>query len=347
MVDKLVDLLATHRIVSIVGMCKNAGKTTVLNELIASYNRLGVSLGITSIGLDGEDVDLVTGTDKPRVHVLRGTLIATAQELLLKSDFTREILQTTGFNTPLGEVVLARARSDGHALIGGSAINSQIAIVCAQLKEFGAEKILIDGAINRKAVSGPGVTEAVVLCSGASLHPDMTAVVRETCRAVALLSLKPHGDDRLEEIIAGLPEDAGRMIVVTADYSCYSFDAANRSDAIHRPNSSEQISYIVLRGAVTDRRIDNLIAANIDLTSSKIVAEDGSKILLSEDSLTKLQRRGWQLTVSRAINLVALTLNPVSVSGYAFDRTQFIEAMQKQVALPVFDVLYEEGVEPL
>ena len=87
------------RTLSIVGMCKNAGKTTVLNWLL-SHAAPGRVLGLTSIGRDGESVDVVTGTDKPGIFVPEGTLIATAKDMLALSDVTMEIVHTTGIPTP-------------------------------------------------------------------------------------------------------------------------------------------------------------------------------------------------------------------------------------------------------
>ena len=66
---------------SIVGMCKNAGKTTVLNRLL-SLKANGEVWGLTSIGRDGESTDVVTGTEKPGIFVPQGTLIATAKDML-------------------------------------------------------------------------------------------------------------------------------------------------------------------------------------------------------------------------------------------------------------------------
>ena len=95
-------LIRPYRSVSIIGMCKNAGKTTVLNQLIRELNGNGQTLALTSIGRDGEDKDLVTGTQKPGIYVARGTLIATASDLILRHcDVTREILATTGISTRL------------------------------------------------------------------------------------------------------------------------------------------------------------------------------------------------------------------------------------------------------
>ena len=149
----LRDLIAPYRSISIIGMCKNAGKTTVLNSIIRQYAGCGETLALTSIGRDGEDQDLVTGTKKPGIFVAEGTLIATASELVLqRCDVTREILDTTGISTPMGDVVLFRARSDGAVQLAGPSINSQLAQVREDFFRFGADRVLIDGALSRKSL---------------------------------------------------------------------------------------------------------------------------------------------------------------------------------------------------
>ena len=119
--DELIRRLNETKTMSIVGMCKNAGKTTMLNWLLTAGHLRG-TLGLTSIGRDGESTDVVTGTEKPGIFVREGTLIATAKDMLRLGDVTKEILMTTGIPTPLGEVVIMRARSDGYVQLAGPSI---------------------------------------------------------------------------------------------------------------------------------------------------------------------------------------------------------------------------------
>ena len=64
------------RSLAVVGLVKNAGKTTVVNALMAH----GAScFGLTSLGLDGEKVDHLTGLAKPRIAPPPGTLEATTR----------------------------------------------------------------------------------------------------------------------------------------------------------------------------------------------------------------------------------------------------------------------------
>ena len=82
----LEELSQKYKTISIVGMAKNAGKTTALNYLIEEAMDEGLVLGITSTGRDGESSDLVTNTEKPTIFVTEGVLVATARQALLISD---------------------------------------------------------------------------------------------------------------------------------------------------------------------------------------------------------------------------------------------------------------------
>ena len=93
--ERLIAELNGVKTLSIVGMCKNAGKTTVLNWVLSRMGRDRV-LGLTSIGRDGESTDVVTGTEKPGIYVPEGTLIATAKDMLKLCDITKEVLDATG-----------------------------------------------------------------------------------------------------------------------------------------------------------------------------------------------------------------------------------------------------------
>ena len=167
--DELLRRLNETKTMSIVGMCKNAGKTTMLNWMLSGGHLHG-TLGLTSIGRDGESTDIVTGTEKPGIFVKEGTLIATAKDMLRLGDVTKEILMTTGIPTPLGEVVILRARSAGHVQLAGPSITTQLKSVSQAFFELGADRSIIDGALGRKSLGARSVAEGVILCTGASYH---------------------------------------------------------------------------------------------------------------------------------------------------------------------------------
>ena len=174
--DELIRRLNETKTMSIVGMCKNAGKTTMLNWLLTAGHLRG-TLGLTSIGRDGESTDVVTGTEKPGIFVREGTLIATAKDMLRLGDVTKEILMTTGIPTPLGEVVIMRARSAGYVQLAGPSITTQLRSVSESFFALGAEKSVIDGALGRKSLGARAVAEGVILCTGASYNASMEKVI--------------------------------------------------------------------------------------------------------------------------------------------------------------------------
>ena len=104
----LYELSTKYKALSIVGMAKNAGKTTALNYLIEEAMDDGIALGITSTGRDGEMEDLVTGTEKPRVYLDEGTLVAVPAQLYELADAGLEVLKKTPYSTAIGTLLICR-----------------------------------------------------------------------------------------------------------------------------------------------------------------------------------------------------------------------------------------------
>lgn len=227
--------------VSVIGLVKNAGKTTTLNALLDEIYAEG-SLrcpALTSIGRDGESTDVVTGTYKPGIYLREGTIVATASELLRLGDFTREILASTGVHTPMGEVYIVRARSGGAVQLGGPSMTSQLKSLKRDFFALGADCVLIDGAAGRRSLGAASVADGAILCSGAGLDRSMERVAEETAFVANLMRLPLYeGEgDAIElsgavtdSVLAALlqrgRELAGKTVVVD-DASKLLFSAAN------------------------------------------------------------------------------------------------------------------------
>ncbi|MCL2236402.1 MAG: hypothetical protein FWB98_08195 [Defluviitaleaceae bacterium] len=210
----MIDLLMPYKSISIIGMDKNVGKTTLLNHLIAGFSARGVSLALTSIGRDGENTDVVTTTPKPRIFVPSGTVVATAEGLLSRCDITQEILGVTSFTTPLGRVVVVRALSAGYVQLAGPSIVAQMADLIKDLPY--ADKIIVDGALSRKTFADPAITGSVVLCTGGVLSPDMDRVIAQTRHAVDILTLpKPAEDADIIQIDGAVSEGKIKTLITS------------------------------------------------------------------------------------------------------------------------------------
>ncbi len=331
----LSELVLPYESVSLIGMCKNAGKTTTLNCLIREFEERGEPVAVTSIGRDGESTDLVTNTAKPGIYVYQGTVIATAADLLKYCDITKEILAATGIYTPLGEIVLLRAKSDGFVQVAGPSMAAQLAGISGLFRQFGAGRILIDGALGRKSLCTKRVSASTILCTGASYHKDIETVVRDTAFICELLRLEEAGlspDDRLLEQteFKYIPLYRGREPGVPEE--------KQEPGVLWRRGNPDAPEKILVQGGLTDAMVKPLLMGNTDLREKTLIVKDGSRILLSCDLYQKLKRRGLRFAVLDAIDLLAVTINPFSAYGYPFDPDEFYEKMSRAVAVPVYNI---------
>lgn len=331
----LAELVEGCRCVAIIGMEKNAGKTTVLNHLLGS--RPAVIQAITSIGYDGEDTDQVTGTGKPSIYVGCGTLVATANGLLGQCDFTRELLRLTDFHTPMGEVVILRALSDGYAQIAGPSTTVQMGRLVAMLQASGADQVFIDGAAARKSTAAISSSDACILATGAAFSHNIEQIVEQTQHYVELLSLSTINIG-LRQNISGaglndciLLDNRGEIIAKTCalEESC--------ADMIVSQAGNQTTAFF--KGAVTQRLIQRLLDKSRSLGWLDLVAEDGTRFLLSSQQRQELMRRQADLHVLHQANLLAVTINPISPSGLLLDTKELRNRISEKIRLPVFDVM--------
>jgi hypothetical protein len=311
-------------------MCKNAGKTTVLNRLISETAGFsGDITAITSVGRDGETTDLVTRTKKPAVYIREGMLFATAAGLLWQCDVTKEILHTTGFFTPLGEVVVIRALSDGFVQLAGPSMTEQLAELRGIFYGLGAGRILTDGAISRKSLCAPEVCDTSILCTGASCHRDMDLVVKDTAFFAGVLTLDERQGEKLPEGCNLFFRRENELVPVPDDLPLEEF---------MRGEPRENTRRLYLGGALTDPFVKKLISLRETGEGVELTVRDPGKVLLTREVYEKFVYRGGRVTVLRAANLAAVAVNPVSAYGYHFNKDEFLLRMQNAVNVPVVNV---------
>ena len=327
-----------YRTVSIVGLAKNAGKTVALNYLIEEAENAGINIGITSTGRDGENTDLVTHTQKPSIYVAEGMYVATAKDALMLSEARTEILETTGMFTSMGEVVIVRVRQKGTMKIAGPISATDMKYVTRRLLHYGAEVVIIDGAIDRKAVSSPAITDACLIATGAVLSRDMKKVLEKTAHAVECLTLR-ETDENVKKIIKGhnktcIIQNTGKVVV--PDIKTSITGGKKISELI-----DEDTEYVFIKGAITTTLLKE-IGENKFLRGIKLIIEDGTKIFTDVNVWNELRRKGLRVETLDAVNVIAVTLNPVSPAGYFFDSMVFMDEMKKYLpGVKVVDVVSE------
>jgi len=166
---------------ALVGLAKNTGKTETLAAILRELAKRDTPVGVTSIGRDGEAHDVIdTRIEKPRIVLERGSLVASTDALVRASGLTHERLARTGMRTPLGEVVIARLAERGAVEVAGPSTAEDLREVSDAMLSYGAEKVLIDGSIDRRAASSPAVADGLVMATGAVLSEEIEAVVAAT-----------------------------------------------------------------------------------------------------------------------------------------------------------------------
>jgi hypothetical protein len=336
MASFLCDLVNKYRSLSIIGMCKNAGKTTVLNHIIQNMITDGQTLALTSIGRDGEALDVVTGTAKPGIFVYAGSLIATAAGLLDTCDITKEYLLTTGISTPLGEIVVIRALSDGYVQLAGPSMTRQLEQLSQSFLRFGAYRILIDGAVSRKTLCSRSLTEATILCTGASCGSGMDMVIKETLHICKLLSLPVIKDDVLRQLIKARNDKPNNIILCGKQY--ITLPLGMNVEGGLREYAKNDTDHVFMDGALSDSLVQSLLLSGVGLSGIKLVVHDASKILVSAANYGKLHLRNCNIQVLDDINLLAVTINPFSAYGNNFGKDLFRAAMAEQIEIPVINV---------
>lgn len=318
--------------IAIVGLEKNTGKTTFLNYLI-EQNRAGQRrLALTSIGYDGEATDLVTKTAKPRIYVPAGTLVATARRLLGRCQVEKDIKLLSGISSALGEIVIFETLDDGFIELAGPGTIEQTKRLKQMIRSLDPEALLIvDGALSRLSSAGHGLAQKVVLCTGASLHPDQASVLDETLLAVSLLQLPvvkltPDQAAALEGhdyVIAGSELRNGRFT-----------GPLQISHMLQQVEASDDV--LIIKGLITQEMLDELLSYG-EIENIRLIAQDPTRIFVDRLTYDRLVRRGIILQVLGAAELALVVVNPSAPRGPGFG-PDFLEQLQANVTVPVIDV---------
>lgn len=330
-----------YKIVSVIGMAKNSGKTVTLNRIIEEAYYKNTCIGLTSIGRDGEKQDIVTSTEKPLIYINEGNIIATATELFNISKAKLEILRTTDFTTSMGNIIIARALSDGYVELAGPCTNSEIRRVSEMMVDLGAELVLVDGALDRSSSASPSISDATVLASGAVLSRDMNKVIDKTLHQVSLFNLEELDSRALSLAKEGLYDYNIFLINEDEDIQGLDIKTAINSGAKIAATVREDTRYIVFSGSLVTKTLKDLVE-NVSLRDITLVVRDATRIFIDSKDYKYFKRIGIRIKVIDKINLLGLTINPYSPRGYYFNPKDFHERMSD--AIPdtrIIDVMME------
>jgi hypothetical protein len=351
---QLSELTAATRRLALVGLAKNTGKTETLNALLREMQERGHTVGVTSVGRDGEERDVIDiRIEKPRVELCADSLLATTDALLRAAAIPHEVVRETGVRTPLGRVLIARLRTRGTVEVAGPSAAADVREVADTMLAEGAEQVLIDGAIDRRAASSPAVADGLVMSTGAVLHEEIEQVVARTREAVELVRL-PAVDGRTRELAAGNPAsmlfgEPGEEPLTLHPRFVLTSEAAD-VEALLRARPDARL--LLVRGALCEPFLAALLRARGAVAPGasepfELVAADPTKVFLTDHGVEWYRRQGISIAVLAGIDLRAITVNPVAPMSHRFDSPRLRALLEEAIPdVPVLDVRDTHNLVP-
>ncbi len=320
--------------ISINGLSKNAGKTTLLNQLIGEYYEAERKIGVVSIGVDGEKHDVWSGLPKPAIYVEPGVLVATSRLAIEEAEARFEILEKIKVSSIGHDVYLVRTVKGGRVKVTGTPSLHDIKSVLKGFRYYGADISLVDGAYDRIASSNPEVTAGTMLAVGAAYHRSLSVIIDYLQQWIFRYSLPvfPHEKSYLlPEYVANssavwVNEPNGEQLALPAPLqSGWSRGLRGEKPSLFLPGSCT--------GSVLKE------AAALDHPPT-IIIQDGTRLFAKGEEIASFYRQGGELRVLRSNSLLGIAINPTSMDGYQIDGDHMLEQVKSVSGnVPVFDVV--------
>lgn len=313
--------------VAVVGLAKNVGKTVTLNHLLRELHSQG-RIGVTSIGIDGESKDLVTGTQKPEVKLYENMLFSTSETHYRLRRLQSEILSVGQRSTALGRLVTAGVLTEGKVMLSGPSDTPTLRALIEEMHALGAHTVVVDGALSRLSPASPAVSEALVLATGAALSPDIATIVKKTAAVCRLIEL-PAADARLRESLGAV--DKGLWLVdeetgEIKDTGVKSTLEIARFDG----NLIENGVSLYVSGMVNDRFLHHL-TSRLKKTPFTLICRDFTRLFVGTPELNAFLARGAKIKVLLKPKLLGVTINPWSPQGFVVDGEKLIEKLREKL----------------
>lgn len=293
-------------------------------------------LAITSIGLDGEEIDQVTSMEKPQIYVKPGYIVATAFDTLKNYSCKYKILEKTELITSIGEVVIIEILDEGKALVAGPSKVKDMQKLTNILEKYKLEKIIIDGAFSRQAFAK--AADATIFVVGANKDKNIDNVVKDAFlqyRKFTLRTspLKPYG---FRENIGFIDSDGNfgelPFSSVIGNVNDIFIDEVLKAKFLYIPKT------------ITNKFVEKLIVERGKYTFDLII-DSPINIQLKHENLEKLFKLNFNIFVLNPVNLALVCYNPYSPRGYEFDNMEFKTKLETALETEVINALEGDTYE--
>jgi hypothetical protein len=318
-----------YRTIGIVGLAKNTGKTTTFNALIEHYRH--ETLGLTSIGLDGEAIDQVNFLPKPKINVYPGMIVATTEACLEQTLVSYDVLVKTPCATALGQVFLVRILSQGTIMLAGPSTNQDMNVLLKLMKMY-AKRIFVDGAFSRMTFSAMSELDGIVLAVGASFSPILEDTLMKTKHILTVFSY-PISESTIDHPKASWMIMTKNQMIIRMNKSEEAFRHAILE-------SKGDVQKMIVHGAITTRWMDMLIDARLhDFT---LLIDDPTKLLFHHRMHDVFEKLRIRVEVIKPCPILLITINPFSPNGPSYDEATMLQYMKAITDIPVINVKQED-----
>jgi hypothetical protein len=329
----LTEKLQPYNSLSIIGMEKNTGKTTCCNYLLHQFRNGNRKIAVTSIGIDGEQTDLVTNTQKPEIEIFEGMGFVTSEYFYKKKRLTAEILEVSQRSTSHGRLVFAKAITSGKVILSGPNTTVWLKQVMEQLYSFGFDFLITDGALSRKSQASPTLSESLILTTGAALTPILPELVRKTKFVYQLTQIEEFKTELKEKLV---DFESGIYALNDNEYVDLQIPSSFLLDS-YKNELFANGNILYVAGIITNSLL-NTLRIHKNITEITLLAKDFTKLFVDKDVLNHYYRAGGKLKVLNKNKLIAICVNPISPQGYTMDSQKLVEALRKEVGVEVYDL---------
>lgn len=345
-----VNEILKYKSLSIVGLEKNTGKTECLNYVLRRLEGSGHRLAVTSIGLDGEKVDAVTGTSKPETELYESLIFITSEKHFRQKKLTAEILDISEKSTALGRLITAQALSRGKVILSGPSDTLWTRQMIDRMTSHAVDTTIVDGAISRVSHGSPAITESMILTTGAAVSANIPKLVSHTKFVIELINLAVYGTSETNGI-GGTQSHQSHLTHITNLLSLqsgiYAIDANNTIHNLHIPSvfllkehQHELFRYgntLYVAGAVSDRLLD-YIRMQKAFKNTTLIVRDFTRLFIKPETYRAFINCGHKIQVLLNAKLIAVCVNPVSPEGYVLNSAELCAGLSEAIRIPVYDI---------
>jgi len=325
--------------IAFVGLAPKAGKTTAMRHVISGLADRKESFGVASAGVRDSDLEAAGGPASLVLRLPEGTVVATTAPALTRAGALIETLERVECATSVGYVLVSRVVQAGEVEVIGPGTGADLRRVAEAIHRHTAGPILIEGAIERKAFSAPGVAETLVISAGAGLAPDLDRVV-PAVRYYLDLFQSPLAPPPATALFDRAQAES-RCLLASEDWrvvDSFHWQMRDNAPSFLGRRDMGPIRAIVPQ-SVTDELVIPLLRERMKIG---FVVRDPMRNALSPVYHAAWQKNGGGVTVTHRPSVLAIAVNPINPTGPDFEPREFLEALREGLPhLSVHDVVAE------